>query len=131
MTIEIYTDGSCIPNPGPGGWAFIIIDENLTEWHGSGNDKSSTNNRMEMMAVIEALKFIQKKRCIIHTDSQYVINCATGKWKRNKNLDLWKKYDKVSLDIKIEWIWVKGHSGDKYNELVDYLAKKEVKRKNT
>lgn len=134
MSLVIYTDGSCMPNPGPGGWAFVVLpdhnDEYPTEWHVSGGYNKSTNNRMEMIAVIEALKFINKKKCIIYTDSQYVINCANGKWTRKKNLDLWKEFDKASKKTEIEWIWVKGHSGDIYNEIVDKLAKKEVRRRN-
>ena len=132
MSLTIYTDGSCIPNPGQGGWAYIILadydDETPIEWHVSGCESHSTNNRMEMTAVIEALKFIQTTSCVIYSDSKYVINCAKGKWKRKKNIDLWEEYDKASKDVIIEWIWVKGHSGDKYNEMVDQLAKQEVKK---
>lgn len=132
MSLIIYTDGSCMPNPGPGGWAFIVLadynDEYPIEWHVSGGYEQSTNNRMEMMAVIEALNFINKKKCVIYTDSQYVINCASGNWARKKNLDLWSEYDEASKNIEIEWIWVKGHSGNNYNEIVDRLAKQEVKK---
>lgn len=121
--LKIYTDGSCSPNPGPGGWAFIGISEK--EYHGSGTSIKTTNNIMEMTAVIEALKFFSKyKDFHIVSDSLYVINCATNKWKRNKNTELWKEYDIVSKDKKIHFEWVKGHSGDFYNELVDKLAKK-------
>lgn len=129
----IYTDGSCIPNPGPGGWAFVALsrDPDSVEFHVSGGEKKSTNNRMELTAVIEALDFINdQKEYLIYSDSTYVINCAKGKWKRKKNTDLWEKYEKISKGKRIEWIWVKGHSGDKYNEIVDYLAKQESKLKN-
>lgn len=130
----VYTDGSCIPNPGPGGWAFVALpydnDSEPTEWHVSGGESQSTNNRMELTAVIEALEFGKhKKNYLIYSDSTYVINCAKGVYARKKNVDLWKKYDKVSKDKQIKWIWVKGHSGDKYNEIVDSLAKKEAKSK--
>lgn len=129
----IYTDGSCMPNPGPGGWAFVALldenDENPSEWHVSGGHHMTTNNRMELAAVIEALEFFpDKKDYLIYSDSQYVIKCAEGKWARKKNTDLWKKYEKISKGSSIEWRWVKGHSGDKYNEIVDLLAKKEVKK---
>lgn len=133
MSLVIYTDGSCMPNPGPGGWAFIVLadyeNEIPTEWHVSGGDAQTTNNRMELMAVIEALNFIQRKKCIIYSDSKYVINCAKGKWKRKNNIDLWEEYDKASKGVQIEWVWVKGHSGDQYNEIVDQLAKQEVEKK--
>jgi ribonuclease HI len=130
----IYTDGSCIPNPGPGGWAFAalsdITDEYPTEWHMSGGEYMTTNNRMELLSVIQALEFFPtKKDYVIYSDSQYVINCAKGKWNRKKNTDLWEKYDKISNDVNIEWVWVKGHSGNKYNEIVDLLAKQEAKIK--
>lgn len=128
----IYTDGSCIPNPGPGGWAFVALsqDPDSIEFHISGGEKKSTNNRMELTAVIEALDFMnEKKDYLIYSDSTYVINCAKGKWQRKKNIDLWVKYEKLSKGKKIEWVWVKGHSGDKYNEIVDYLAKQEAKLK--
>ena len=127
----IYTDGSCRPNPGPGGYGFIILDRNTNggpiEWHISGGEDNSTNNRMELTAVIEALKFAYDKKDIkMYSDSMYVINCAQGKWLRKKNIDLWREYNYVSNGKNIEWIWVKAHNGNKYNELVDNLAKKEV-----
>tara|TARA_B110000908_G_C10193256_1_gene421600 strand:- start:107 stop:529 length:423 start_codon:yes stop_codon:yes gene_type:complete len=130
----IYTDGSCIPNPGPGGWAFVALacddDEEPTEFYISGGEDQSTNNRMELTAVMEALAFdLDTDSYLIYSDSMYVINCAKGKWARKKNVDLWKKYDIVSKNKKIEWVWVKGHSGDEYNEIVDKLAKKEAKSK--
>ena len=97
MTLIVYTDGSCAPtNPGPGGWAFVLIDYEEHEWHVSGGEKHSTNNRMELTAVIQALDFSPKiKKYLIYSDSMYVINCAKGKWARKKNKDLWKEYDKA------------------------------------
>ena len=125
---RIYTDGSCIGNPGKGGWAFIFINKDNDEIHFSDSDENTTNNRMEMKAVIEGLKFLSaKESCIIYSDSQLVINCATNKWKRKSNLDLWKEYDKVSSNKNIEFVWVKGHSGNEYNELVDKMALHEAK----
>ena len=136
--IEIYTDGSCLKNPdGPGGWAFCYIPEIEIENENkrviivSNGDKSTTNNRMELTAVIEALRFIGNdliNEYKIYTDSQLTIKCATGVWKRNKNLDLWKLYDKYSKGIKFNFEWVKGHSGNTYNELVDQAAYKEAKK---
>ena len=126
--IKIYTDGSCLKNPnGPGGYAFCIIEEDGFEYHLSDGDPCTTNNRMELQAVIEALKFINEgKSCKIYSDSKLVINCATGAWNRKANLDLWDMYNKVSKNKKIPYEWVKGHNGDKYNELVDKYAKEEA-----
>jgi ribonuclease HI len=123
----IYTDGSCLKNPGgPGGWAFCIL-ENSTEKYSSGADASTTNNRMELQAVIEALKFAKSSEYMIYTDSQLVMNCATGKWNRKANLDLWEQYDRLKTRYKLHWTWVKSHNGDKYNSMVDELARKEAK----
>lgn len=126
--IKIYTDGSCLKNPGgPGGYAFVIIDDDV-ELHHSEGCKSTTNNREEMKAVIEALKCIDiKSECKIYTDSKLVINCASGLWKRKANLDLWLEYDNVSKNKKICFEWVKGHSGNYYNEIVDKMALKSAK----
>lgn len=122
-TFIVYTDGSCSPNPGRGGWGFIGIFPDC-EIHINGGLKYTTNNVMEMTAVIEALKeFSFQKNFLIYSDSMYVINCAQGKWQRKKNQDLWKEYDRYANGKNIKFKWVKGHSGDKYNELVDRLAK--------
>lgn len=132
MSQVIYTDGSCMPNPGPGGYGFVVLPtkSDPLEWHVSGGEYSiTTNNRMELTAVIEAIKFCHDKdNLTIYSDSMYVINCAKGKWKKTKNIDLWEKYDYESRSKDIEWIWVKGHSKDYYNEIVDSLAKKEVRK---
>lgn len=125
--IILYCDGSCIGNPGYGGWAVCLI-ENDIEFYLSGNENMTTNNRMELTAIIESLSCVKHNlECNIYTDSQLCINCATGKWGRKANLDLWKEYDKVSKNKKISFTWVKGHSGDKYNEIVDKLAYTEAK----
>ena len=129
MMIEIYTDGSCLKNPnGPGGWAVCILEDNL-EYYLSGNNSSTTNNRMELTAIIEGISCVKEKiECKIYTDSQLCINCATGKWKRKANLDLWNEYDKVSKNKNIKYEWVKGHAGNKYNEIVDKIALEEAKK---
>ena len=128
--IILHCDGSCIGNPGRGGWAVCLIEnENDIEFYLSGNEKMTTNNRMELTAIIEAISSIKEgSECKIYTDSQLCINCATGKWKRKANLDLWKKYDLTSSNKKISFIHVKGHSGDKYNEIVDKLARQEARK---
>lgn len=124
--LTVYTDGSCMPNPGKGGWAFVALDGSF-EMRISGGENETTNNIMEMTAVIEALKMYKHmSKFLIYSDSQYVINCAQGKWKRKKNVELWDRYDKYAERKDIKWEWVKGHSGNKYNELVDLLAKSEV-----
>lgn len=132
--VVIYTDGSCLERR-YGGYGFVVLENNddkntITEWHVSGGIDNTTNNRMELIAVIEGLKFSENRvydKYCIYSDSQYVIKCAKGDFKRNKNLDLWKVYDKVCKNKNIEWTWVKGHSGDKYNNIVDCLAKQEAK----
>ena len=136
--IKIYTDGSCIGNPGKGGWAAIIL-ENKKQKIISGSEPYTTNNRMELIAVIKALKEVKKKEISIVTDSQYVkngIEVWIFKWKKNgwmtaekkpvKNKDLWLMLEKLSKNIKVKWEWVKGHSSDKLNNKVDEIAKNEA-----
>ena len=136
----IYTDGACLGNPGPGGWGAIIISKNYSKKIIQGGTKNTTNNRMELMAVIEALDEIKENCKIkIFTDSKYVINGIESwieNWKKNnwvtsnkkkvKNVDLWTKLDNVRVGKIISWEWVKGHSGIKLNEEVDILAKKQA-----
>lgn len=122
--VTIYTDGSCMPNPGPGGWGFISLQPSA-EYHVSGGEAKSTNNRMELVAVIEAIDFHPDyKELTIYSDSLLTINCAQGLWKRKKNRDLWAEFDQVSKGKKITFKKVKAHNGDHYNELVDKLAKR-------
>lgn len=127
----IYTDGSCIKNPnGPGGWCAIILDDDtFDELIISGSDSSTTNNRMELKAIIESLKYIEpKSECKIYSDSQLSINCASGKWCRKANIDLWNEYENVSKDKYIDFEWVKAHNGNYYNEKVDKIAFEEAKQ---
>ena len=135
--IKIYTDGSCIQNPGNGGWAAIMLINNEKKAI-SGFKKNTTNNQMELMAAIEALKKIPIGEEIqIYTDSKYVKMGITEwieKWSQNnwktsskkkvKNLELWKELSSISKKHKIKWLWIKGHAGDPINEEVDALAKK-------
>ena len=134
--IKIYTDGSCLGNPGFGGWAAIIFlnDKKIKI---KGKKRNTTNNQMELMASIKALKKIPVgKKVQIYTDSKYVkigITEWIKSWKKNnwktsskkkvKNKDLWKELDRLSEKHQIKWLWVKGHSGDIVNEEVDQLAK--------
>jgi len=125
-TTKIYTDGSCLKNPGgASGWSFCILRDDAIMLV-SGGEISSTNNRMELQAVIEALSCVDDGQYEIFTDSKLTLNCSKGVWKRKANLDLWLLYDKVSIGKIIKWVWVKGHSGDKYNDLVDIAARKEA-----
>ena len=124
---KIYTDGSCLENPGPGGWAFTVL-ENNEQWTVVGGENHTTNNRMELQAVIEALDFIQGQEYEIYTDSLLTLNCATGLWKRKSNLDLWNLYDSKSKNKTLNWYWVKAHNEDEFNEYVDKLAKSEAQR---
>ena len=139
--IKIYTDGSCIGNPGPGGWAVIILD-NRNEKKISGKKNNTTNNQMELLAPIKALSnFNKKKSFIIFTDSIYVRDGITKwirNWKKNnwktskkkpvKNQKLWKKLDELVKFHDVKWEWIKGHSTYIYNNLVDELARKAAKK---
>ena len=135
--IKIYTDGSCLNNPGNGGWAAIINDNEIIKKI-SGSVKDTTNNRMELMAPIMALQEIDKNNEIeIYTDSQYVRLGVTEwihKWIKNnwqtsrkepvKNKELWMQLYELTKSYKIKWIWVRAHAGNALNEEVDLLAKK-------
>ncbi|MBU0753260.1 MAG: ribonuclease HI [Gammaproteobacteria bacterium] len=138
-TIDIYTDGACSGNPGPGGWG-AILRHNGTDKELFGGEPDTTNNRMEMMAVIEALRALKRPVAArVHTDSQYVQKGITEwihGWKRRgwktagkapvKNEDLWRTLDALAAQHKIEWHWVKGHAGHVENERADELARRGV-----
>ena len=134
--IIVYTDGACSGNPGKGGWAALIINQQ-DEQIISGSEKLTTNNRMELMAVIQSLIKIKSNKINIFTDSKYVQNGIEDwihKWKKNgwitankqpvKNKDLWVQLDNLRENKTIKWQWVKGHSTDRYNNLVDEAARK-------
>ena len=135
--VEIYTDGACRRNPGPGGWG-VLLRNNGHEKELCGGVLETTNNQMELMAAIEALKKIPTGQKVqVYTDSKYVklgITEWIEKWSKNnwktsskqkvKNLALWTELNEISKKHKIEWFWVKGHAGDPINEEVDTLAKK-------
>lgn len=129
-TIAVYTDGSCLGNPGPGGWAFIGLDDKKVIKI-SGGEKHTTNNRMELLAVIKAIDHFRQRysSLVVYSDSNLTIKCAEGTWKRRKNLDLWNEYDRVSKFNNIRFVWVKAHNGDKYNEMVDILARRACPKK--
>ena len=144
MKIKIYTDGACIGNPGPGGWAAILLTENEKK-EIFGGEKLTTNNRMELTATIKALEYCKEQegpqpklqRIEIYTDSIYVKEGITewiNNWEKNnwktadkknvKNVDLWKKLKDLSNSMDVKWHWVKGHSNNPMNDLADELAKK-------
>jgi ribonuclease HI len=141
--LTVFTDGGCAGNPGPGGWGVVILFDKM-EYQFSGGENPTTNNRMELMAAIEALKKLaenpawSKSLIKIYCDSQYVKNGITdwiNTWKRNgwrtsekkevKNRDLWLELDALARQFDLDWQWVKGHAGNRYNELCDTLAAKE------
>jgi len=133
--VEIYTDGACSGNPGPGGWGAILRSKD-TEKELSGGDKDTTNNRMEMMAVIAALEALTRPcKVTITTDSQYVLKGMTewlAGWKKKnwqtasrkpvKNVDLWQRMDAAAQTHTLKWEWVRGHQGHPENERADQLA---------
>ncbi len=139
--VEIFTDGACKGNPGPGGWGALLRFKG-TQKEIFGGAPETTNNRMELMAVIQALQALTKPIGVtITTDSQYVKRGITEwitNWKRNgwktaarkpvKNSDLWKQLDELVKQYQIEWKWVKGHSGHPENELADELANRGVEQ---
>ena len=138
--IKIYTDGSCIGNPGNGGWAAIIINDGK-KTQIKGSKKNTTNNQMELLAPIKALKKIPKgSKVEIFTDSKYVKSGITEwihNWKKNgwktadkqpvKNKELWEELDLLTSEFKISWNWVKAHSTDKLNNEVDLIAREAAK----
>lgn len=132
--IDIYTDGSCDPNPGPGGWAAIIF-KGTEKVILKGYSESSTNNRMELTAALEALKYVDQASPVkIFTDSQYLKKGVeewlaiwkANNWKRKggvlANIDLWKDISREIADRKIAWRWIRGHAGNPFNELADKIA---------
>lgn len=138
-SVTIYTDGACKGNPGPGGWGVLMqYKAHKKELH--GGDYETTNNKMELMAAIMALESLTKPcKVVLHTDSKYVLQGITEwmtNWKKRgwktaakksvKNEDLWRRLDTAIEKHEIEWVWVKGHSGNVGNEKADELANKGV-----
>lgn len=136
MTVDIYTDGACSGNPGPGGWGALMLC-NGEEKELSGGEVETTNNRMEMLAAIQAFQALKKPSKVrLHTDSTYLKDGITKwitNWKRNgwrtaakkpvKNADLWQLLEEVMKPHDVDWHWVKGHSGHPENERADELAR--------
>ena len=136
-TVEIFTDGACSGNPGPGGWGAILRFRG-TEKELHGGEPATTNNRMEMMAAIQALEALRRPVIArLHTDSQYLREGVTSwlpRWKRRgwrtadnkpvKNVDLWQRLEQALATHRVEWIWVRGHAGHPENERADKLARR-------
>ena len=124
--IVIHTDGACKGNPGRGGWG-AVIEQNGKQIQLSGWAHQTTNNRMEMTAVIKGLEAVDPSaKVLISSDSTYVVNTMTKGWKRKANHDLWEQLDALVKNRHISWQWVRGHNGDRGNELADALATKEA-----
>ena len=144
--IKVYTDGACSGNPGPGGWGFVVLEDDDIKKY-SGSEKSTTNNRMELTAAIKAIEYVGKdKHMLLCTDSTYVqkgitewiLNWKKNNWKTSSkksvlNKDLWLILDKYNTEYNINWIWVKAHQSDSsddslYNNMADELATSAIKR---
>ena len=138
--VELYTDGACSGNPGPGGWG-AVLRYGETEKEFSGAEAATTNNRMELMAAISALEALKRpSKVTLHTDSKYVMDGLTKwihGWKKNgwktadkkpvKNDDLWKRLDAANARHEVKWKWVKGHADDVMNNRADELARSAIK----
>ncbi|MDA1181316.1 MAG: ribonuclease HI [Proteobacteria bacterium] len=138
--ITIYTDGACSGNPGIGGWGVVILESNKEDTFLNGGNDDTTNNRMELTATIEALKYFEDKQTItLITDSKYEkdgIQSWIKNWKKNgwktaakkpvKNKELWIELDQLISRHTISWEWVKGHDGNVHNEKADYLARRYI-----
>jgi len=147
-SLRIYTDGGCSGNPGPGGWAYVMVQQTFQGGHviakDKGSEKDTTNNRMELTAVIMALRALKTmtdvpRQAAVLTDSQYVQKGITEwirNWKRNawrtadkkpvKNQDLWMELDSLANEFPLKWEWVKGHAGNEYNEMCDAMTQEAI-----
>jgi len=147
-SFKIYTDGGCSGNPGPGGWAYVMVQQTFQGVQviakEKGSQKDTTNNRMELTAVIMALRALKTmtgvpRQAAVLTDSQYVQKGITEwirNWKRNawrtadkkpvKNQDLWMELDSLANEFSLKWEWVKGHAGNEYNEMCDAMTQEAI-----
>jgi ribonuclease HI len=147
-SFKIYTDGGCSGNPGPGGWAYVMVQQTFQGEQviakDKGSEKDTTNNRMELTAVIMALRALKTmtgvpRQAAVLTDSQYVQKGITEwirNWKRNewrtadkkpvKNRDLWAELDSLASEFPLKWEWVKGHAGNEYNEMCDAMTQEAI-----
>ena len=122
---EVYTDGAYASSRNQGGFSFVVLKNGEKFYSSFDGVLNTTNNRMEIQAALEALKWLYEnniKEATLYTDSMYVIGAMCQNWKRKKNQDLWEQMDEAVKNLKIEWKHVKGHAGNKYNDLCDVLA---------
>jgi ribonuclease HI len=143
--IQIFTDGGCSGNPGPGGWAFIVLRDKKEHYRDCGAERDTTNNKMELTAVIRALEWLATEEnpgpARVSTDSQYVqlgISKWIFSWEKNgwktadkkpvKNKELWQRLRQLSAALRPEWVWVKGHAGNSSNEACDALVQTAIRR---
>ena len=127
--VVAYADGSCLGNPGPGGWGVLIIYPDGKQIELSGSVLRTTNNRMELMAAIKALKQIEVgSEVVVRSDSQWLINTMNRGWKRNFHHDLWLELDAETRARKVTYEWVRGHAGDPFNQRADALAQAAAKK---
>ncbi len=131
--VEVFTDGSCKGNPGPGGWAAILLKKDSDKpFHViKGRESNTTNNRMEMFAIIEALRFLyendfQREDITLYSDSNLIVQTLNQGWKRKANLDLWEELDHLNEELQVEYVWVKAHHTNRWNNEVDKLALAEA-----
>ncbi|MBI4203161.1 MAG: cyclic pyranopterin monophosphate synthase MoaC [Chloroflexi bacterium] len=123
--INLYTDGACLGNPGPGGWAAVIVDEQGNKTAIGGHEDSTTNNRMEITAVISGLQRTPERALVaVYSDSQYIINTMAKGWKRTANLDLWKELDAEVKGRRVQWQWVRDHNGHRENDEANAMAQR-------
>ena len=127
--MEIYTDGGCIENPGGiGAWAFVAIANGQVLHKASGAELETTNNRMELLAVIEAMKWLRQLcywSAVIKTDSDLTVKCGNRQWKRRANLDLWEQFD-AHREKNFDLRWIRGHNGSRWNEEADRMCSEEM-----
>ena len=122
-TVSVYTDGSCLNNPGPGGWGAVILQDQGDPVRLSGHDPDTTNNRMELTAAIKGLEATPAGALVaLYSDSSYLVNTMTRNWKRRVNQDLWRQLDSLSANRSLTWSWVQAHAGNRWNEEADALA---------
>ncbi len=126
--IEIWTDGACSGNPGPGGWAAVISRDGEIE-RLSGHEAHTTNKRMELTAAIKGLEALAAGTVVtVHSDSMLLVSTMKDQWKRKKNLDLWDQLDDLAEQLEVSWVWVRGHSDSEYNRVADRMASRALER---